>query len=170
MILAREKLEYSSPPEMPQQIPNVKSPPQSRRRKTSCRLPVRQKLILVGVVLCCFVMSIMVAFYYAQVAYLGYKIDLLQQKMVDLRLESHNLDQEITKEASLKKIETVAIDELGMIKPSSKDVVPVAAISFPERSVAQNQNQYHIIQPEEPKKQEEPRNEIIQAFAEMVER
>lgn len=164
MILARKQVDYNLPPE------TVQTPASLSPKKTFHRLPIKRKLALVAMVLCCFVMGIMVAFYYAQVAYLGYKIDTLQHKMVDLRLESHNLDREITQITSLAQIEAIAKEELGMIRPNSEKVVAVAAISFPEKSLAPNQHQQtgDTSMPEEAEKQQVPRNEIIQAFAEMV--
>ena len=175
MLLAREKLEYSLPHEIPQQQPQQQPEP----RRKSRGAVVKQKIQLTFMVMCCFVMGILVACYYAQVAYVGYKIDLLNGQLADLRLESYNLDQEVNKIISLKQIEAIATGELGMVRPGSNDLVLVtsplvqaddgnlAALNVSDELTRQRES---ISLPETLPNQEQPRNRIIQAFTEMVER
>lgn len=169
MILAKEKIDYHVP-EQPQ-----KPKPQSRR--VTRQEIIRHKLLSIAMVCCCFVMAIMVAYYYAQVAYVGYKIDCLQNNLADLRLESHGLEQEITKIVSLGHIENVAVNQLGMIKPESDQVVLVSAqfsqqqpeVSQQDTSNEQSQRE-RITLPDTGKRQDNSQNKIIQAFAQMMER
>ncbi|MBM7855932.1 cell division protein FtsL [Desulfohalotomaculum tongense] len=172
MVLAREKLDYNLPPEQPPE-----RLPKAPGRKLPRRDPVRRKLALTFMVLCCFVMGVMVAFYYAQIAYVGYKIELLQHKLAELRLESHNLDQKVSKVVSMKHIEAIATSELGMVKPNSENVVPVSSASIvpdggeqlpPGEQEKQLARRESITLPENP--EPVPPNRFIQAFAEMVER
>ncbi|WP_051688055.1 cell division protein FtsL [Desulfofalx alkaliphila] len=178
MVLARESKEYSLSQE------EIKQPPQPQRqgRRAFRRSVVKQKLVLTAMVLCCFVMGVMVAYYYAQVAYVGYKIDLLQGKLAELRIESNNLEQEVNKLVSLKQIEAIAMGELGMVRPDGDKVVLVAGTSVTpetageERSATHRDTAYRdrpresITMQETPQDRQTQRNSIIQAFTEMVQR
>lgn len=170
MILAKEKIDYHVP-EQPQTQ-------QPKRRRITRQEIIRHKLLSIAMVCCCFVMGVMVAYYYAQVAYVGYKIDCLQNNLADLRLESHGLEQEITKIVSLGHIENVAVNQLGMIKPDSDNIVLVSAQSTqPQTEVSVQQNtskeqsqRESITLPEVDKRQDNPQSKIIQAFAQMMEK
>lgn len=177
MILAREKLEYYLPQEEVQQQPQ----PHKQPRRKPRRSVVKQKILLTAMVLCCFVMGVMVAYYYAQIAYVGYKIDILQGQMADLRVESNNLEQEVNKLISLKQIEAIATTELGMVRPGNNNVVLVSATSAPTglsdtemlaQTASSNESRQResITMPETPQTQEVPRNSVIQAFTDMVQR
>ncbi|MBO8136618.1 MAG: cell division protein FtsL [Desulfotomaculum sp.] len=176
MLLAREKLEYGAPYESVPEKQKLNEKRQSRTR-VSRQAIVRKKVTLTFMVLCCFVMGIMVAYYYAQIAYLGYKIDSLERRLAELRLESHSLDQKVSKITSLQYIEAIATSELGMVKPSGRNVVLVSnspveeenterAPADDERQLAQKET---ITLPGETQTDESSRNRFIQAFAEMVE-
>lgn len=172
MILAKEKIDYAVP-EQPQQH----QPPKPKERVITRQQLIRHKLLTLAMVCCCFVMAVMVAYYYAQVAYVGYKIDSLQRNLAELRLESHGLEQEITKITSLEHIEYLAVSQLGMIRPDSDHVVLVSsqnaqpALSVAQQDPLQEQSPRETITlPETNKGQEHAQNKIIQAFAQMMER
>ncbi|MTI81414.1 MAG: hypothetical protein FH758_11120 [Firmicutes bacterium] len=177
MVLARENLDYNLPQESPpEQLSKVT---EKSQRKNLGRAQARQKIKLTLMVLCCFAMGIIVAYYYAQIAIMGHKVDTLQNRLAELRLESHSLDQKVTQIASLKHIEAIATSELGMVKPGSRKVMLVAT----ETKVPKNNSQLalgtenqqlskreYIILPEEPEKESSPPNRLIQAFADMMDR
>ncbi len=171
MILAREKLDYDFPQTIEEQQPKPK-------RKTH-KMPAGQKIVLVSLVLSCFVIGSFVAYYFAQVAYLGYKIDLLQTKLADLRLESHNLEQEVTKITSLEKVEAIAVNEMGMVKPADDNVVLLDAglvqsdsEDAQQKSLAEKQSRSleSITLPQKAEKKDTVPNRFVQAFADMLER
>jgi len=170
LILAKEKIDYHVPEQPLKQQP--------RGRRVTRQEVIRYKLLSIAMVCCCFVMGMMVAYYYAQVAYVGYKIDCLQSHLSDLRLEGHGLEQEITKIISLGHIENVAVNQLGMIKPDSDQVVLVSSqfsqhqqpeVSKQDTSDEQSHRE-RITLPDANKRQENSRHNIIQAFAQLMER
>lgn len=170
MILAKEKIDYHVP-EQPQTH-------QPKGRKITRQEIVKHKLLSLAMVCCCFVMGMVVAYYYAQVAYVGYKIDCLQNNLADLRLESHGLEQDITKIVSLEHIENVAVNQLGMIKPDSDKIVlvsaqstkPLTEVSAQQDTSKEQSRRESITLPEVEKGLDNPKNKIIQAFVQMVEK
>ncbi|MEG6616422.1 septum formation initiator family protein [Peptococcaceae bacterium 1198_IL3148] len=172
MILAKEKLDYQ-----PQQQPESQLQP-VKEKKLSRGQRVQQKLLLTFMVLCCFVMGTLVAYYYAQVAYVGVQIDALQKKVAELRLEGYGLEQEITQIVALEQIEKIATTELGMIKPVDENVVLVSNSNAVANSDIKTENPVTepdkqvetITLPESDKVDVQPKNRLIQAFADMMER
>lgn len=133
---------------------------------------LEQKLSLFVAVILCFVMGITLVFYYAQVAYLGYKINLLQEEITSLRLESFALEQEVAKATSLAQIERIAVGKLGMVKPDSEDTIILHADFFhhlrfkPEENKGSEKN---VESTDVLTEKEENNNKIVQAFIELLE-
>jgi cell division protein FtsL len=174
LILAKEKLDY----QVPQEQPELRQQ-QTKRKKIARAVMVQQKLLLTFMVLCCFVMGVMVAYYYAQVAYVGIQIDALQKKVADLRLEGYGLEQEVTHIVALEQIEKIATTELGMVKPGAENVVLVSnsntaatadAKAAANTATEPDKQPENITLPESDKTVTQPKNRVIQAFTEMVER
>ncbi len=171
MILAREKLDYESSQSIAQQS-------QAKPKAKSHKLSVNQKIILISLVLSCFITGCFVAYYYAQVAYMGYKIDLMQAKLADLRLECHSLEQKVNELTSLEKIEAIAVNELGMVKPDQENVVLVdkecltTSNETLKQTLAQKQgqNMESVTLPQQPEKETNPRNRFLQAFTDLMQR
>lgn len=166
MIVAREKAEYYGLPEMPQQ----KRRPRSHTTKR--RLVRREKLALTGLVLLLFITCAMIAFYYAQVLATGYQLNKAKSELALLRKESHYLYTEVNQLSSLKNIEYIAINELGMVKPQNDNIVTVNKTE----PAAQTENAVAAAAEKETKKQslgaasenQREQNWVIRAFTDMV--
>ena len=102
-----------------------------RETKKRSRHVVYKRLSLFVAVIMCFVAGIMLEFYYAQAVYLGHKINLLQEEVTNLKLESFYLEEQIAQVTTLDRIESVAVNKLGMVKPDDKNVVALPVTSFP---------------------------------------
>jgi cell division protein FtsL len=98
-------------------------PKKSRKFKQSSK---GARILLVGMVLFSFALCIMATYYQARVFKLGYQITSLQQELALLRVENHDLDERVQELASLERVETLAINKLGMVKPDSSNVLMLA--------------------------------------------
>lgn len=186
MILAREKIDYQAPEQQWTQQPKQAAWPQAtqpqaaqrQRQQPRRQQMIRYKLLLIAMVCCCFVMGTMVAYYYAQVSYVGYKIDNLQNSLADLRIESHGLEQDITRIVSLGQIEHVAVNQLGMVKPDYDQAILIASHSIQSKSgesaqqgTSRGQSQAEdSVLPAVEQGSAQQQNKIIQAFTQMVEK
>ncbi|MDD4237412.1 MAG: cell division protein FtsL [Desulfotomaculaceae bacterium] len=117
MIVAQEKTGfYGLSADRPRQKKNL-------RLKHSSRGP---KIVLIGMVLLGFALGIMIIYFQARVFKLGYQISGLQQELAVLRVENHDLDDRVQQLASLDRVETLAVNKLGMVKPDSSNVLMLA--------------------------------------------
>lgn len=115
MIVAQEKTGYYKLSE--EALPKKKS-----RQKAS---PKRPRLALIGLVLAGFLTGVMITVYCSQVITLGYQITRLEKELAVLRIENHNLDEEVQKMTSLERIESLAVGKLGMVKPDNSKTLVV---------------------------------------------
>jgi len=80
-----------------------------------------EKLALLCFVLVLFAMSLFIVFYFAQLYTLGHHIDVLNQELAVLRVDSQGLEEEIQQLVSLTNIEYLAIQTLDMVRPEVND-------------------------------------------------
>ena len=115
MIVAQEKTGYYRPEEPP--------PPKKEPRKKVFRK--NHRLALIGLVIAGFLVGVAITVFCAQTIALGYQITHLEEELALLRVENNSLDQEIQRLTSLERIEYLAANELGMIKPDVNNVLVV---------------------------------------------
>lgn len=115
MIVAQDKTGfYGLPADRPK-------PKKNRRFKGAASKGSR--VLLVGMILLSFTLGIMVTYFQARVCKLGYQITDLQKELALLRVENHDLDEQIQQLASLERVETLAVNKLGMVKPDSSNIL-----------------------------------------------
>lgn len=86
----------------------------------------KDKLVLVVGILCMFSLALLYTFMAAQITMGGYTINSLKADIETIENQNHRLTLEIEEKSSLKRIETLARTELGMIAPNGKNVYYVA--------------------------------------------
>ncbi|MFZ5596334.1 MAG: septum formation initiator family protein [Bacillota bacterium] len=125
MVVAQEKYQQYS---LPEEVVRV------NRRPGRNRLPRKGKLTLTGLVLLTFCTGLIIAYYYSQVLWSGYRTYSLKKELETLRQDTVALEEEIDRLNSLDRIEYVATNKLKMVKPGSRDVVVVKGNSAVEGS------------------------------------
>lgn len=170
MSVVQEKFIYSLPEEK-----------QSENRKAGQRFSKRAirrgKAIVTCCILALFVTGVTVAYYYSQIAALGYEISKLQNELSKLQAEQEYLETQANQLMSLQRIEAIATTKLGMVKPDTGDVVLVAALpkdpqekspkaanpeksqAVPTKAVGERDNGDKI---------EKEKNPVIEAFVDLV--
>lgn len=172
MSVAQENFSYQLPEEKQIEI-------QQPQRQLSRRVVRRGKIMLVGCILSMFVMGVTVAYYYAQVAAVGYQISQLQNELTILQTEQDYLESQANQLLSLQRVEAIATTKLGMVKPDPNEVVLVAAL--PKDSQGQQKNQVQQEEPQAnalitaPKKDNHDKglaekSPVIEAFVDLVNR
>ena len=119
-------------------------------------------------VLAGFLLSVLIIYSHSQVSNLGYQISRLEKELALLRVENHDLEGEVQRLASLDRIERIAVERLGMVKPDSDNVLIVElagknvkeSVDIPEQGNAVALSSTG----------EEKQNRLIRAFTEMVNR
>lgn len=86
----------------------------------------KDKLVLVVGILCMFSLALLYTFMAAQITMGGYTINALKADIETIENQNHRLTLEIEEKSSLKRIETLARTELGMIASNGKNVYYVA--------------------------------------------
>ena len=86
----------------------------------------KDKLVLVVGILCMFSLAMLYTFMAAKITMGGYTINALKADIETIENQNHRLTLEIEEKSSLKRIETLARTELGMIAPNGKNVYYVA--------------------------------------------
>jgi len=170
LIVAREQVQdnYGVP---------TGSPREDKRKRSSSQeehLSRPHRLICVGLIALTFVIGITISFYYAQVFITNYRIHSTQKQLAALQKETDALYSDLAGLTSLERVERVAINELGMVRPDGSDVVKLAMDN--EDSIQSNQNQSllgqtaQLNEPEEKTEARAPRekNWVIQAFSDLV--
>ncbi|MCF8010638.1 MAG: cell division protein FtsL [Clostridiales bacterium] len=135
-----------------------------RRKKAVTR---RHRAVMTGMVLLTFIIGTIISFYYAQVFVINYRIHSLQNQLETLQKEADSMQGEIVKLSSLERIERVASNQLGMIKPESKDTIMVSVNMDNENEKSSKTNA-----PALEKKSfsgSDKKNWIIEAFTNLVE-
>lgn len=173
MSVAQEKFSYQFPEE--QHIEK-----QQPRRQLSRRAIRRGKIVLTGCILSLFIVGVAVAYYFAQVAAVGYQLSQLQSELTKLQTEQDYLESQANQLLSLQRIEAIATTELGMVKPDPSDVVLVAALpkttqEQKESQVQQKQEQANRAIADVPEKDNHDKvvtekSPVIEAFVDLVDR
>lgn len=163
MIVAREKPQYYSLPE----LPGEKKQP--RRNPVRRSLKWKEKLALTGLVGLFFCSSLLIAFYFAQVLATGYLLNKTENDLVQLRKESHDLYARVNQFTSLENVEVLAVNRLGMVKPQNDQVILVQSVVPPEQPAAAGAAD-NGVENELPQAAVEKReqNWVIRAFTKMV--
>ncbi len=157
MIVAQDKTGYRG-------FSGIDSRPEkARRRRFIQKSPV---LALSGLILVCFLAGVLITCYFSQVLTLGYQITKLESELALLRVENNSLDEEVHRLNSLERVEYLAVNKLGMVKPANNNilVVAVAGKSQPAMTADTNTPVADI----SPAGQEKSR--LIRAFTELVDR
>lgn len=115
MIVAQEKTGYYKLSE--------DAPPKKKSKVKAA--PKRPRLAIIGLVLAGFLTGVMITVYCSQVITLGYQITRLEKELALLRVENHNLAEEVQNMTSLERVEAIAVGKLGMVKPDNKNVLVV---------------------------------------------
>ena len=163
MIVAREKPQYYSLPE----LPGEKKQPQKKPVRRS--LEWKDKLALTGLVGLFFCSSLLIAFYFAQVLTTGYLMNKTENDLVQLRKESHDLYARVNQFTSLENVEVLAVNRLGMVKPQNDQVILVQSVVPMDQSAVAGTDGTgveHELSPAAGEKREQ--NWVIRAFAKMV--
>ncbi len=117
LIMAQEKTDCSSLPGM------AEWPVRRRRRRFVLKGP---GLVVAGLVLAAFFVGGLIIYDCSQMLILSYQISCLEKELAVLRVENQGLDEEVCQLATLERLEYLAINKLGMIKPDGGDVLVVA--------------------------------------------
>lgn len=119
MILARERFDYF---EQPLQVE------QSPRTQKVRRFKNRAKVLYAGIFLVAFLLGLGLTLRYVQVTATGYKIVQMKKDLKALEGENQGLQMKIDNLQSLDRIEAVAVNKLGMVKPDAEAGVQFVAI------------------------------------------
>lgn len=131
-------------------------------------MPGIRKLALTGLVAAFFLVGMLITYYYSQVLSLGYQIGCLEQRLAVLRVENNNIDGEIKRLVSLERIESAAINKLGMVRPDNSDVLVVAVNGIiPPQASESEVNNIQVAGMFPAEKEKSP---LIRAFTELVNR
>lgn len=106
---------YSMPefiPEMPHRTHTVK--------KTVYKVNHKRKLYIKSACMV-FGYALILVFLCMKSATLGYQIEKLEVDVQNLETANHRLDYQIAEKSSLNRVEWVAVSQLGMYKPNSRD-------------------------------------------------
>jgi cell division protein FtsB len=88
-------------------------------------LPKRPRLALLGLVLAGFLVGVSITVYCSQIITLGYQITRLEKELALLRIDNHSLDEEVQRMTSLERVESLAVNKLGMVKPDVNNILVV---------------------------------------------
>ncbi|MDO7788016.1 septum formation initiator family protein [Desulforamulus aquiferis] len=171
MSVAQEKFSYVSPQE--QQVERT-----STKKEFSRRAIVRGKVLLTSCILTMFLAGVTVAYYFSQVAAVGFQITQLQKDLAYLQAEQEYLETQASQLLSLQRVEAIATTRLGMVKPDPNDVVLVAALpkSPQEGQKTQARNVFPEVAANTPGLKEDnqldssKKSPVIEAFVDMVSR
>ncbi|MFX4261409.1 septum formation initiator family protein [Pelotomaculum propionicicum] len=87
--------------------------------------PKNHRLVLIGLVLAGFLVGVSITVYCSQIITLGYQITSLEKELALLRIENHSLDEEIHQMTSLERVEFLAVNKLGMVRPDENNILVV---------------------------------------------
>jgi len=163
LIVAREKPQYYSLPE----LPGEKKQP--RRKPVGRSLKWKEKMALTGLVGLFFCSSLLIAFYFAQVLVTGHLLNETENDLVQLRKESHDLYARVNQFTSLENIEVLAVNRLGMVQPESDLVILVQNAAPAELPAAADTDAASAEQgPRQAADEKRGQNWVIRAFTNMV--
>ncbi len=84
------------------------------------------KLKLVGMVFCCFLLALAVVVQYSRVVGTTREISGREREIAQIQDNNRRLQLEVSRLSSLQRIEEIAVNELGMRRPESGQVVIVS--------------------------------------------
>jgi len=116
LIVAQEKTGYY-------RLPGEAPPLKKISRKKILR--GNHRLVLIGLVFAGFLVGVAITVYSSQINTLGYQIAQLERELAQLRKENNSLNEEIQQMTSLGRIEYLAVNKLGMIKPDVNNTLVV---------------------------------------------
>lgn len=167
MIVAREQVQH-----------NYGIPREEKRKRPSPgrgrRFSRRSRMVFTGLVALAFINGVIISFYYAQVFITSYRIHSLQKQLVLLQEETSVMYSDLAKLQSLDRIEKVAVNKLGMVKPDGDRVVKVAVNIDTKKSPAPQEKEEKT--PAARREQQgihstgQEQNWVIQAFSNLVEK
>lgn len=161
MIVAQEKTGYFK---LSEDAPRPKK--FSWKKKSFSK---NHRLVLIGLVLAGFLVGVSITVYCSQIITLGYQITSLEKELALLRIENHSLDEEIKRMTSLERVEFLAVNKLGMVRPDENNilVVTVAGKNQPAGTPgpAADEGQVDGVKPDGKEK-----SSLIRAFDELVNR
>jgi len=161
LIVAQEKTGYFK---LSEEAPRPKK--YSWRKKSFSK---NHRLVLIGLVLAGFLVGVSITVYCSQIITLGYQITSLEKELALLRIENHNLNEEIKSLTSLERVEYLAVNKLGMVRPDENNilVVTVPGKNQPAGTsgAAADEGQVDAVTPDGKEK-----NSLIRAFDELVNR
>ncbi len=160
MIVAQEKTGYYRLSE---------DAPRPKKIAWGKLFPKNHRLALIGLVFAGFLVGVSITVYCSQVIALGYQITRLEKELALLRIENHSLDNEIKRMTSLERVEYVAVNKLGMVKPDENNIliVTVPGLNQPTESPDSGMNEGQV-SGNTPAEKEKSR--LIRAFDELVNR
>ncbi len=127
--------------------------------------------MLSSLVLLCFILAIFVSLYFANLVKLGYELGNLEKELALLEQENQVLANSVAEFTSLECIETVACQELGMVKPGNDDVIFVPlGLAYSGSDSATDEEGSLIVENTVLHTDSEGKNWIIRAFADLVAR
>lgn len=116
MLVAPQKWDYSYEPVLP-------APKAAKQR----RLATKSKCLIVAIIICAFLTGLALTSQVALFVDKGYQITKLKKDIQSLQTANERLKLEIDQASSLDRVEQVALNDLGMTKPSLEDMefIPV---------------------------------------------
>ena len=105
---------------------------QQRRSDRNKTIINADKLKLTTFVIAVFGVGIFVISYFVQVTTLGYKVEQFNRDLAALRVENQALEEQYQQMLALENVESIAIDELDMVKPVVSEylLLTVAPVEF----------------------------------------
>lgn len=82
-----------------------------------------------------FVLGLLIVFRYASITELGYDVSELQNQYNLLKTENARIEVNIARQMNLSEISEIAINELGMQKPQSYQIVRVSVLPTDQTEV-----------------------------------
>ncbi|HHT93602.1 MAG TPA: hypothetical protein GXZ66_08905 [Clostridiaceae bacterium] len=74
------------------------------------------------------ILGLIIAFRYASITELGYKVNAMQNQLDEIKAENSRLETNIARQMNLAEISEIAINELGMQKPQSYQIVRINVV------------------------------------------
>lgn len=99
--------------------------PRPKKTSRGKLLPKSPRLALIGLVLAGFLVGVSITVYCSQIITLGYQITRLEKELALLRIENQSLDEEVHRMTSLERVESQAVNKLGMVKPDVNNILVV---------------------------------------------
>lgn len=123
----------------------------------------KRKLALVGLVMTGFLVGVLITLYYTWISMIGYHINQVEKQVAALRIEDAGLGEEVGRLHSFERIETLATQKLGMIKPDDADMLAVSYSKAEKENGPAGREAVKAVG-------EERKSRFVQAFISMVNR